>query len=59
MATTIHLTSGDKIRVEDDIDVVLAKLAGPDDWIRLEETGGQPTVVRPDNVTHLTTTGRR
>ena len=59
MATTIHLTSGDKIRVEEAIDVVVAKLSEPDAWIRLEESGGQPTVVRSDNVTHLTTTGSR
>lgn len=59
MATTIHLSSGDKVRVEEDIDVVASKLAGPDRWIRLEETGGQPTVVQPNNVTHLTSTGSR
>lgn len=57
MPTTIHLTSGDKLRVEDEIDAVMAKLNRQDSWVRLEESGGQPTVVRSDNVTHLTTTG--
>lgn len=51
--TNVHLTSGEKIRVEGSIPELQGKLTG-DLWAVLDDVRGDQVAVRTDQVTHLT-----
>jgi hypothetical protein len=57
MLTEIHFTSGEKLRVDEDLATLQGKLTGSDVWAVIETQNGQPVAVRLDQVTFLQAIG--